>query len=70
MIDTCKGRPEAAVTSEGSTKVVVEVISDVQTGDHPACLDSVTVRLRDLLGDRELVDTTGDRIWIPHDQRV
>jgi hypothetical protein len=68
-VDTCQGSTEATVVSEGPTEVVVEVISDVQTGEGPACLDAVTVRLRDPLGDRDLVDTTGARIWVPHRQR-
>lgn len=69
-IATCKGRPEVAVISEGSTEVVVEVISDVHTGAQPACVDSVSVRLGNPLGDRNLGDTTGDRVWVPRDQRT
>lgn len=69
-VDSCLGKPKAEVLSEDETQVVISVISDVQTGVGPACLDAVVLRLNQPLGERELVDNaTGRAIWLPPAQR-
>jgi hypothetical protein len=69
-VGTCKGNPEVDVVSQGPTEVVISVISDVQTGDGPACVDHVSFRLDEPIGDRDLQDqATGRRIWVPPSER-
>lgn len=69
-VDTCKGNPEVDVVSQGPTEVVISVISDVQTGEVPACVDHVSFRLDEPIGDRDLQDrATGRRIWVPPSER-
>lgn len=65
-MSTCLGDPEVETLSKNAREVVVSVVSDVQTGEGPACLDSVVLRLDQPLGDRELIDnTTGRPIFAP-----
>jgi hypothetical protein len=61
QVDSCHGDPEATVVSEDDEHVSVRVISDVQTGDHPACADSVSLRLAEPLGGRKVVDADTER---------
>jgi hypothetical protein len=69
-VETCKGNPEVDVVSQGPTEVVISVISDVQTGVGPACVDHVSFRLDEPIGDRDLQDQAmGRRIWVPPSDR-
>lgn len=65
-VTTCLGDPGVETLSNNAREVVVSVVSDVQAGEGPACLDSVVLRLDQPLGDRELIDNTTRRpILVP-----
>lgn len=69
-VNTCGGDPDVEVVSQGSDEVVISVISDVQTGEGPACLDAVSLRLQAPIADRDLRNVaTGRRIWVPPSER-
>ena len=60
-VNSCHGDPEATVTEEDAGKVVVSVVSDIQTGEGPACADGVSVRLSEPLGTRQVIDAATAR---------
>lgn len=60
-VPTCNGEPEVTVLEEDEDEVRIEVVSQRQRGDVPACLDIVEVQLSRALGDRELMDLTSER---------
>ncbi|MGH3735042.1 MAG: hypothetical protein ACRDT6_05405 [Micromonosporaceae bacterium] len=56
-VESCNGDPEVSVLKENDQEVRVEVVaSSTPFGGSDDCLDTVTVELREPLGDRVVLD--------------
>ncbi len=61
-VPTCDGSPEAEVI-ETPEEVRVKVVSTTSPACGTACIDLVTVRLQEPVGDRKIIDeSTGEEV--------
>jgi hypothetical protein len=60
-VNTCQGKPEVTKVSEDERQVVITVVSDVQEGEGPGCMDGALVRLSKPLQQRRVLDGTTNR---------
>jgi hypothetical protein len=61
LVESCQGRPKATV-HESPTQVRIEVRSEIHRGgQRTACADGLTVRLKQPLGDRSVMDVKTGR---------